>query len=98
MNRAPSKAESTGVSLSPARTPEVQLQIEDLSDAVDRLDFVVANLINKTEPVTREKQVGEPRTDGLDCLTVVGRSIQSLRIRVSSVAEILESLADRIEV
>ena len=98
MNRTPSKAESAGVSLSPARVPEVQAQIDDLSDAIQRLDFAVASLIGKTEPVSRERDVGETAIAGPNCLTVVGRSIQSLRIRVSNLAETLESLADRIEV
>lgn len=98
MNRAPVKTESANASLSPARVPEVQAQIDDLFDAIQRPDFAVASLISKTEPVSRERDVGETAIGGPNCLTVVGRSIQSLRIRVSSVAEILESLADRIEV
>ena len=98
MNRAPSKAESANAPLTPARVPEVQGQLDGLADAIDSLDLAVSILLSRTESISREREDKNDCREQPYCSTPMGRVVQHLRNRVSNVAEILESLADRIEV
>lgn len=82
----------------PMNTPEIVREEQRLSRAIEQLDAIAVQFIEKTKAVCRDES--KDTCDSLkapECATVMGRTLDSFTARINYVAQHLQSASMRIE-
>jgi len=86
------------VDITPVPDKEVQREVFDLSNDVDTVYQRVGEMLDRLAPVMTKSKLAESDTKEPECETEIGRSLQSVRMRLENVSAFLADILERLEV